>query len=143
MLQFQFHYEITVLLGLFLSFAFTRTGIAGRTSTYIRSEWPSSDIPLNNDVFAIPNGHNAPQQVLNTNTIPKFKLNPRKVVIAILIFNFFLVVGSYYSGRLWGKGCNNLMGYSWWSRFKPSTVRHIGGELWFKCSGNCDQLYLL
>ncbi|XP_023530030.1 bifunctional purple acid phosphatase 26-like [Cucurbita pepo subsp. pepo] len=38
-------------------------GNAGITSTFIRSEWPSIDMPLDNDVFAIPKGHNAPQQV--------------------------------------------------------------------------------
>ncbi|XP_019703961.1 phosphoenolpyruvate phosphatase isoform X1 [Elaeis guineensis] len=37
--------------------------ICGRTSTFIRSEWPSTDIPLDNEVFAIPKGYNAPQQV--------------------------------------------------------------------------------
>ncbi|KAG8656838.1 bifunctional purple acid phosphatase 26 [Manihot esculenta] len=38
-------------------------GSAGITSTYIRTEWPSTDIPLDNQVFEIPKGHNAPQQV--------------------------------------------------------------------------------
>lgn len=38
-------------------------GDAGITSTFIRSEWPSIDIPLDNEVFAIPKGYNAPQQV--------------------------------------------------------------------------------
>lgn len=38
-------------------------GNAGITSTFIRSEWPSIDMPLDNEVFAIPKGHNAPQQV--------------------------------------------------------------------------------
>lgn len=36
---------------------------AGITSTFIRSEWPSIDIPLDNEAFAVPKGHNAPQQV--------------------------------------------------------------------------------
>lgn len=36
---------------------------AGITSTFIRKEWPSVDIPLDNEVFAVPTGHNAPQQV--------------------------------------------------------------------------------
>lgn len=36
---------------------------AGITSTFIRSQWPSADIPLDNEVFAVPKGHNAPQQV--------------------------------------------------------------------------------
>ncbi|KAG9156507.1 hypothetical protein Leryth_027075 [Lithospermum erythrorhizon] len=36
---------------------------AGITSAFIRSEFPSVDIPLDNEVFAVPKGHNAPQQV--------------------------------------------------------------------------------
>ncbi|XP_068636632.1 phosphoenolpyruvate phosphatase-like isoform X2 [Aristolochia californica] len=36
---------------------------AGITSSFIRSEWPSVDIPLDNEVFAVPKGYNAPQQV--------------------------------------------------------------------------------
>lgn len=36
---------------------------AGVTSNFIRSEWPSVDIPLDNEVFAIPSGYNAPEQV--------------------------------------------------------------------------------
>lgn len=36
---------------------------AGITSTFVRTVWPSTDIPLDNEVFAVPNGHNAPQQV--------------------------------------------------------------------------------
>lgn len=38
-------------------------GNARITSTYVRSEWPSADIPLNHEAFEIPEGHNAPQQV--------------------------------------------------------------------------------
>ncbi|KAG2691450.1 hypothetical protein I3843_08G010300 [Carya illinoinensis] len=38
-------------------------GNAGITSTFIRSEWPSVDIPLDNEIFSIPKVHNAPQQV--------------------------------------------------------------------------------
>ncbi|KAK6912596.1 hypothetical protein RJ641_022197, partial [Dillenia turbinata] len=41
---------------------FVDIGSAGTTSTFIRSEWPSADIPLDNEAFAIPKGHNAPQQ---------------------------------------------------------------------------------
>ncbi|KAL0345359.1 UNVERIFIED_CONTAM: Bifunctional purple acid phosphatase 26 [Sesamum radiatum] len=36
---------------------------AGVTSSFIRNEWPSVDIPLDNEVFAVPKGYNAPQQV--------------------------------------------------------------------------------
>ncbi|KMZ71364.1 hypothetical protein ZOSMA_182G00550 [Zostera marina] len=35
----------------------------GITSSFVRSQWPSVDIPLDNEVFAIPKGYNAPQQV--------------------------------------------------------------------------------
>ncbi|XP_038712544.1 bifunctional purple acid phosphatase 26-like isoform X2 [Tripterygium wilfordii] len=38
-------------------------GMAGITNSFIRSQQPSTDIPLDNSVFAVPNGHNAPQQV--------------------------------------------------------------------------------
>ncbi|KAL5812501.1 hypothetical protein ACOSQ3_027451 [Xanthoceras sorbifolium] len=33
------------------------------TSNFVRSEWSSVDIPLDNQVFAVPKGHHAPQQV--------------------------------------------------------------------------------
>lgn len=45
----------------FLSFVECRA--AGLTSSFVRSEWPAVDIPLENEVFALPKGHNAPQQV--------------------------------------------------------------------------------
>lgn len=51
-----------VLTSIFF-FSFLDNGNAGITSTFIRSEWPSVDIPLDNEVFAVPKGHNAPQQV--------------------------------------------------------------------------------
>uniref|UniRef100_A0A1D1YYE7 Purple acid phosphatase n=1 Tax=Anthurium amnicola TaxID=1678845 RepID=A0A1D1YYE7_9ARAE len=37
--------------------------ISGITSTFIRTQWPATDIPLDNEVFAVPKGYNAPQQV--------------------------------------------------------------------------------
>lgn len=43
--------------------SFVGHGDARVTSTFVRSEWPSTDIPLENEAFAIPKGHNAPQQV--------------------------------------------------------------------------------
>ncbi|KAJ4850006.1 Bifunctional purple acid phosphatase 26 [Turnera subulata] len=55
---FQF---LLVLVATILIFA--EKGSAGITSTFIRSAWPSVDIPLDNEVFAVPKGHNAPQQV--------------------------------------------------------------------------------
>lgn len=36
---------------------------AGITSSFVRSEFPSVDIPPNHPAFAVPKGHNAPQQV--------------------------------------------------------------------------------
>ncbi|KAK6927537.1 Iron/zinc purple acid phosphatase-like C-terminal domain, partial [Dillenia turbinata] len=50
------------LLLLLVILRFVDIGNAGTTSTFIRSEWPSADIPLDNEAFAIPKGHNAPQQ---------------------------------------------------------------------------------
>ena len=38
-------------------------GNARITSAFVRSEFPSVDIPLDNKVFAVPKGYNAPQQV--------------------------------------------------------------------------------
>ncbi|WOK95079.1 phosphoenolpyruvate phosphatase [Canna indica] len=37
--------------------------LSGRTSSYIRSEYPSTDIPLDNEAFVVPEGYNAPEQV--------------------------------------------------------------------------------
>ncbi|TVU08288.1 hypothetical protein EJB05_41688, partial [Eragrostis curvula] len=36
---------------------------SGHTSSYVRKEFPSTDIPLESEWFAIPKGYNAPQQV--------------------------------------------------------------------------------
>lgn len=38
-------------------------GDGGITSSYVRSEWPAVDIPLDHHVFKVPKGYNAPQQV--------------------------------------------------------------------------------
>ncbi|GAY45879.1 hypothetical protein CUMW_092720 [Citrus unshiu] len=53
---FQIMLYLTLLLIL-------NNGTARITSRFIRTEWPSADIPLHNKVFDIPKGHNAPQQV--------------------------------------------------------------------------------
>ncbi|KAF3786498.1 Bifunctional purple acid phosphatase 26 [Nymphaea thermarum] len=53
----------TILLILFYLWNHAYTTKAGITSGFTRSEWPSTDIPLANEVFAIPKGYNAPQQV--------------------------------------------------------------------------------
>lgn len=53
-------FQIMLYLTLLLSL---NNGTARITSRFIRTEWPSVDIPLDNKVFDIPKGHNAPQQV--------------------------------------------------------------------------------
>ncbi|KAI9192554.1 hypothetical protein LWI28_024640 [Acer negundo] len=47
----------------FLLLSYVNNGFAGITSTFVRSEWPSIDIPIDNEAFVVPKGHNAPQQV--------------------------------------------------------------------------------
>ncbi|KAL3629675.1 Bifunctional purple acid phosphatase 26 [Castilleja foliolosa] len=42
---------------------FVSSGNAGVTSAFTRNQWPSVDIPLDNEVFVVPKGYNAPQQV--------------------------------------------------------------------------------
>ncbi|KAJ3708086.1 hypothetical protein LUZ61_011791 [Rhynchospora tenuis] len=37
--------------------------LGGKTSSFVRSQWPSTDIPLDNQAFVEPDGYNAPQQV--------------------------------------------------------------------------------
>jgi hypothetical protein len=63
----------SMLLQLILVFiifsGFLENGNAGIISTFIRSEWPSIDIPLDNEGFAVLKGHNAPQQVSNWNIL--------------------------------------------------------------------------
>lgn len=51
------------VLATFLFLSAIKGGNAGITSSFVRSEWPSVDIPLDNEVFAVPKGQNAPQQV--------------------------------------------------------------------------------
>ncbi|KAJ1378928.1 Purple acid phosphatase-like, N-terminal [Sesbania bispinosa] len=51
------------VLASFVFLSSIRDGNAGITSSFIRSEWPSVDIPLNHEAFAVPKGYNAPQQV--------------------------------------------------------------------------------
>ncbi|XP_010250242.1 PREDICTED: bifunctional purple acid phosphatase 26-like [Nelumbo nucifera] len=54
---------IQLLLVSFILLSCLEKGSAGVTSSFVRSEWPSIDIPLDNKVFAVPKGYNAPQQV--------------------------------------------------------------------------------
>lgn len=49
------------LLSVFLTLV--DNGNAGVTSSFVRKEFPDVDIPLDNEVFAVPKGYNAPQQV--------------------------------------------------------------------------------
>ncbi|XP_057509902.1 bifunctional purple acid phosphatase 26-like [Actinidia eriantha] len=53
--------QLQILSFIFLSFVYS--GSAGVTSAFVRSEWPSTDIPLDNEAFVVPKGYNAPQQV--------------------------------------------------------------------------------
>ena len=52
---------IAVGLGLFLNATVLCNG--GRTSTFVRKLEESEDMPLDSDVFQLPSGYNAPQQV--------------------------------------------------------------------------------
>lgn len=61
------------LIILFIIVTTVRSGSARITSTFTRSEWPSTDIPLDNEAFAIPKGHNAPQQVSSIFVIVLFQ----------------------------------------------------------------------
>ncbi|KAK4791485.1 hypothetical protein SAY86_031898 [Trapa natans] len=47
----------------FVAISSAAIGFGGITSNFVRTEWPSVDIPLDHEAFAIPEGHNAPQQV--------------------------------------------------------------------------------
>lgn len=52
-----------LLLPILIILSSVENGNTGTTSTFVRTEWPSIDIPLDHEVFRIPKGHNAPQQV--------------------------------------------------------------------------------
>lgn len=52
-----------VVLGLVLNFGVVCSG--GKTSTFVRQIDRSLDMPLDSDVFKVPPGYNAPQQVYN------------------------------------------------------------------------------
>jgi hypothetical protein len=58
-----------LVFGSFVFFSSIRDGYARITSSFVRSEFPSVDIPLNHEAFAVPKGYNAPQQVSLTKTI--------------------------------------------------------------------------
>ncbi|XP_039132006.1 LOW QUALITY PROTEIN: phosphoenolpyruvate phosphatase-like [Dioscorea cayenensis subsp. rotundata] len=56
-LYFQFLFLTLILL------CSLNSVLSRKTSSFARSEYPSVDIPLDNEVFAVPKGYNAPQQV--------------------------------------------------------------------------------
>ncbi|KAM7275572.1 hypothetical protein ACFE04_017438 [Oxalis oulophora] len=56
-----FRLVIVLLLSVVLNS--TTFANAGVTSSFVRSQWPSNDMPLDHQVFAMPKGHNAPHQV--------------------------------------------------------------------------------
>lgn len=55
--------RVQVLLSLLALLGYLDIASCGITSAYIRTQFPSTDIPLDNEVFAVPQGYNAPQQV--------------------------------------------------------------------------------
>ncbi|CAL1359070.1 unnamed protein product [Linum trigynum] len=54
---------VGLVTAFFLFLSGLNNGNAKMTSTFVRSEWPSTDIPFDNQAFAVPKGRNAPQQV--------------------------------------------------------------------------------
>ena len=52
---------IVVVLGIVLSLAVVCNG--GKTSSFVRKVEKAVDMPLDSDVFKVPPGYNAPQQV--------------------------------------------------------------------------------
>ena len=52
---------LALVLGLFLNVAVLCNG--GLTSSFVRKVEKTVDMPLDSDVFAVPSGYNAPQQV--------------------------------------------------------------------------------
>ena len=57
----EIHRLLVVVVAVLLSLVLNGEG--GITSSYVRSEWPAVDIPLDHKVFKVPKGYNAPQQV--------------------------------------------------------------------------------
>lgn len=61
--RFSMRMHHLIIISVFLSSVLLYGGEAGITSSFIRSEWPAVDIPLDHHVFNVPKGYNAPQQV--------------------------------------------------------------------------------
>ncbi|KAJ0030153.1 hypothetical protein Pint_12437 [Pistacia integerrima] len=57
-----FH-QLLLFVLLFIIISSVEHGSARVTSSFVRNEWPAVDMPLDYEVFAIPEGYNAPQQV--------------------------------------------------------------------------------
>lgn len=56
---------LLLLLTLELMLGFSQLSFGGITSNYVRTANLSLDMPLDADVFSVPPGYNAPQQVLS------------------------------------------------------------------------------
>jgi len=56
-----FLHGLLLALSLVLNLVFVCNG--GRTSTFVRKVEKTIDMPLDSDVFDVPSGYNAPQQV--------------------------------------------------------------------------------
>lgn len=56
------YFAVIVVLALVLSSVISCHG--GKTSIYVRKVEKTVDMPLDSDVFRVPSGYNAPQQVL-------------------------------------------------------------------------------
>jgi len=56
-----FLHSLLLALSLVLNLVFVCNG--GRTSTFVRKVEKTIDMPLDSDVFDVPSGYNAPQQV--------------------------------------------------------------------------------
>lgn len=59
--SFQSCFVVVLVLGLVLNAAVFCNG--GKTSTFVRKTEKTIDMPLDSDVFRLPPGHNAPEQV--------------------------------------------------------------------------------
>ncbi|KAK4258586.1 hypothetical protein QN277_005021 [Acacia crassicarpa] len=61
LLGFRCFVAVALLLGLLLNVPETCNG--GKTSAFVRKDEKATDMPLDSDVFKVPSGYNAPQQV--------------------------------------------------------------------------------
>lgn len=80
---------LNLVLASFVFLSFIRDGSAGITSSFIRSEWPAVDIPLDHEAFAVPKGYNAPQQVTLSN------------ITSLILLVLLSIINWYYFMNLW------------------------------------------